>query len=126
MPGSAAGVNFMEEDGRHGAWPGCSMRPAGEISTAILGAAERLVRDEGGQRRGPTMQELARHACVGYQAAMNTVKNLTRAGKLEAVAERRVEYRNRPVVEYAPAQEAADSGMPFVDLASVCTAWARG
>lgn len=103
------------------------MRPAGEISTAILTAATRLVREEAGQRRGPTLQELAQHACVGIQAARRTVDNMRRAGKLEPVAQRKVDYRNRPVAEYAPAQALPeDDDQPFFDVASVFTAWAQG
>lgn len=103
------------------------MRPAGEISMAILGAAAHLVREEGGQRRGPTLQELAHHACVGYEAALYSVKNLTRSGKLEPVAQRKVDYRNRPVAEYAPALPADEiEAPPYFDVASVFTAWAQG
>jgi hypothetical protein len=43
------------------------MRPAGEISQALLTAAMDLVRDAGRQRRGPTLQEMAHHACVGIR-----------------------------------------------------------
>lgn len=104
------------------------MRPAGEISMALLAAAQDLVRVDvvGGEQvlRGPTLQELAHHACVGLSAARNTVANLRRAGKLVPVTERKVDYRNRPVVEYAPAQ-AAKEDEPFFDVASVFNAWAR-
>lgn len=105
------------------------MRPAGEISQAILTAACELVREECGQRRGPTLKELAAHACVGYEAAMHTVKNLTRAGKLEPVAQRQVDYRNRPVAEYAPpvAAPAAEAEQrSFWEVEQVFTTWARG
>src|SRR4051812_24938676 len=101
------------------------MRPVGEINTAILVAAARLVREEAGQRRGATLQELAHSACVGLEAARNTVKNMRRAGKLEPVAERKVDYRNRPVVEYAPTAPKESEEAPFFDVASVFTAWAR-
>lgn len=101
------------------------MRPPGEISAAILGAAVALVRDEGGQRRGPTLQELAHHACVGIQAARRTVDNMRRSGKLEPVGERRVDYRNRPVVEYGPAQPKVETEEAFFDVASVFATWAQ-
>jgi hypothetical protein len=104
------------------------MRPLGEISTAILGAAEKLARveDVGGEmvRHGGTLRELAQHACVGVAAATHSVINLRRAGKLEAVNERRVSNRNRPVVEYAPAQPKEPEA--FFDVASVFSNWARG
>jgi hypothetical protein len=102
------------------------LRPAGQISQALLTAAMDLVRDEGGQRRGPTLQEMAHHACVGIQAARCTVSNLRRHGKIEPVFERQVEYRNRPVLEYAPTQPKEAEEDAFFDVASVFTAWARG
>lgn len=102
------------------------MRPPGEISTALLGAAEKLARDNDGRRRGATLQELARHACVGLQAARVAVQNLHRAGKLEPVAERKVQYRNRPVMEYAPKQARNhDADDAFFDVASVFNTWVR-
>lgn len=100
------------------------MRPQGEVSAAILAAATRLVTRAGDQVRGPTVRELAAAACVGQQDAVNTVKNLTRCGKLRPVAERRVDYRNRPVAEYAPwSATAVTSPDGFTTL---LTAWARG
>jgi hypothetical protein len=104
------------------------VRPAGEISTAILTAAARLARVElvGDEqvRRGPTLRELAHSACVGMNAARDTVANLRRHGKLEPVAERRVEYRNRPVVEYAPSQRVSAQGEMF-DLQAALASWTR-
>lgn len=102
------------------------MRPVGEISAAILTSATQLAREEGGQRRGPTLQELAHHACVGISVARRTVDNMRRAGKLEPVAERKVEYRNRPVMEYAPKLTIAEEDGPFFDVASVFTSWVQG
>lgn len=106
------------------------MRPAGEIRVAILKAAERLVRVEqvdGVQvRRGPTLRELAHDACVGVAAARRTVDNMRRAGDLAPVGQRRVDYRNRPVVEYAPAMPAASSNEAYFDVATAITSWARG
>jgi hypothetical protein len=102
------------------------MRPAGEISQALLTAAAHLVRNEDGQRRGATLQELAHHACVGIHAARVTVKDMRRRGKLEPVAERKVDYRNRPVLEYAPASAIEQEEPAFFDVATVMTCWARG
>jgi hypothetical protein len=102
------------------------MRPLGQISTALLSAADKLAYEVGGQRRGPTLQEMAHHAQVGIQAARDAVHNLRRAGKLVPVAERKVDYRNRPVAEYAPkrkAEEAQDDA--FFDVASVFAVWNR-
>jgi len=75
------------------------MRPAGEIRQALLNAALELVTPE----RAPTVAELAAHSQVGFDAALHTVRNMRRAGHLAIVRERRVDYRNRPVCEYAPA-----------------------
>jgi hypothetical protein len=100
------------------------MRPPGEIGQAILQAAERLTTVIDGQRRGPTLQEIQRAACVGTLAARQTVSNLTRAGKLEPVFERKVDYRNRPVKEYAPARRDAREN-ETVDVAGVFALWAQ-
>ena len=78
------------------------MRAAGEISRAIVQAAFDLTQVVDGQRRGATLKELAERAQVGLTAARFTVQNLTRAGALEKVAQREVDYRTRPVHEYAP------------------------
>ena len=75
------------------------MRPAGEVSQALLQAA----RDLHLPGRGATLQEMADRACVGKQAARDLVPKLKSRGYLEIVGERAVHYRNRPVKEYAPA-----------------------
>lgn len=81
------------------------MRPAGEITQALLQAARDLATSE----RGATMTELAHHARVSVEVAKDRVKKLASRGHLQQVGERRVEYRNRPVVEYAPAAEVCDN-----------------
>ena len=59
---------------------------------------------------------------MGLQAARETVKNMSRAGQLHRVRDRKVEYRNRPVAEYVPAaMQGEDDG--FVDLAQVLRVW---
>ena len=96
------------------------MRPAGEISLALLGAVRELSTPE----VAPTLLELASHAQVGYDAAHATVKNLRRHGHVRIVRTRSVGYRNRPVAEYAlPASQPADEGAGFVDLGDVLRAW---
>lgn len=95
------------------------MRPAGEIRQALLTAATELMTPE----RAPTVAEMACHAKVGMDAAHQTVKNMRRHGALRIVRTRRVDYRNRPVAEYAPPHLPED-GAGFVDLAMVCSAWA--
>ena len=76
------------------------MRPAGEIRQALIQAAHDLAHSG----RGATLAEIADRSCVGLHAARNCVKNMRRSGALQIVGERRVEYRNRPVAEYAPAK----------------------
>lgn len=94
------------------------MRPAGEVRLALLQAC----RDLQQPGRGPTLREMAHHARVGIKAAKETVRNMRRDGVLVAPRTRRVDYRNRPVNEYAPAQSVARC-TPVVGLARVMTAW---
>lgn len=94
------------------------MRPPGEISLALLGAARELCTPD----QCPTLPELAAHAQVGYDAAQTTLKNMTRHGRMRIVRTRKVAYRNKPVAEYAPAEEAADQDAGFVDLGRVISA----
>ena len=81
------------------------MRPAGEVHQALLQAARELATPE----RAASLAELASKACVGLAAARRTVGNMTRRGQLEIVRERKVEHRNRPVAEYAPAGQSPPS-----------------
>ena len=94
------------------------MRPAGEVRQALLNACTQLATPD----RGPTLREMAAVACVGMQAARRTVENMSRAGQLHRVRDRKVGYRNRPVAEYVPAaMQGDDDG--FVDLAQVLRVW---
>lgn len=88
------------------------MRPA-EVGPALVKAADDYIRDlqrqclerpELATRKGATLAELATRACVGRQTARDLVPKLKSRGQLLKVGERRVEYRNRPVAEYAPAK----------------------
>ena len=57
-----------------------------------------------------------------FTKARRTVENMSRAGQLHRVRDRKVEYRNRPVAEYVPAaMQGDDDG--FVDLAQVLRVW---
>lgn len=102
------------------------MRPAGtvgEVREALLCAARVLAQPN----RAPTLQELSAHAQVGRVAAMNTVKNMTRAGDLVIVRRRWVAHSAKPVAEYAPA-DAVDEirhGHGWVDLGRCVAGWAR-
>lgn len=108
------------------------MRPSGEIRNAIFGAAIELVpptvlADPFAPR--PTMREIAHRACVGVDAASQTVKNMTRAGQLRQVRTRNVDYCNKPVAEYEPVVDSlvsgANSGEGWVYLGQIMCGWAR-
>jgi hypothetical protein len=101
------------------------MRPPGEVRMALRAAAA----------VGPsTLRELAQRSLVGYDAARDTVRNMSRAGELRVVDERHVAYRNRLVQVYelaAPVAvatsvasvEAEGSGPGFCALEAVFTSW---
>lgn len=76
------------------------MRACGEVRLALYNACRALATPE----RGATLREMALHAQVGFDAARCTVRDMRRTRQLHPVGERRVAYRNRPVVEYAPAE----------------------
>jgi len=98
------------------------MRPAGEVRQALFTAACTF-HDEG---RTATLRELAHQSQVGLGDARRCVDNMKRAGALEIVGTRRVDYRNRPVSEYAPAAQVADQiQQGWVDLGQCMSAWAR-
>lgn len=73
------------------------MRPAGEVSQKLLQAVQQLATPG----RAPILKELAAHTQVGEAVASQTLKNLTRYGRLRIVRTRRVDWRARPVAEYA-------------------------
>lgn len=100
------------------------MRPAGtvgEIRAALLQAADELATPD----RAPILQELAAQARVGLEAARRTVDNMKRAGALQVPRTRKVDYRNRPVAEYAPASREPRRDEPYVDVASVFSLWVQ-
>ena len=107
------------------------MRPAGEIRQALIQAARDVVArdvvaDLGLPNRGATLAELADRSCVGRDAARRCVDNMRRAGVLQIVGERRVDYRNRPVAEYAPPDTVgATTGAGWVDLGQCMADWVR-
>lgn len=90
------------------------MRPAGEIREALLNSCRALVTPT----QAPTLSELALHAQVGSDAARRTIANMKRHGVICKARERRVDYRNRPVHEYVPA-DMVQHTQGFVDLAAV-------
>lgn len=105
------------------------MRPAGDVRQALFSAACSY-HSEG---RAATLRELAHSAQVGVDAARRCVNNMTRAdikhaGALQIVGTRRVDYRNRPVSEYAPAAAAPLSNeiqQGWVDLGNCMADWVR-
>lgn len=97
------------------------MRPASEMRHALLRAAHDLVAERGVPGRGATLHELTTRSCVGRAVARNLVSNMKRGGALQIVGERVVDYRNRPVAEYAPAQAPAE----HASLNDVFLAWSR-
>ena len=109
------------------------MRPRGEISQALLQAA---------RQGGPgTMRDLARRACVGFDAARYTVITMAQRGELKVVGTDRIEYAGMPypklvrIYEAAPGDDdvavldacpGGDGGAdtaPFVDLENVFRHW---
>jgi len=99
------------------------MRPLSDVARAILRTACEL--SAAGRR--VTLAEMAAGACVGQQAARQTVSNLKRHGHLQIVGQRRVSYRNRPVAEYAPAEPATLVAEPasWSDLGRCLSSWTR-
>lgn len=107
------------------------MRPAGDVRQALIQAAREVVaelgqQDSAGGRRGATLAELAARACVGRDAAHTHVPKLKSRGHLQIVGERRVDYRNRPVAEYAPVDvDAPLVEQGWVDLGKCMADWVR-
>ena len=104
------------------------MRPAGEVRLALIQAATDIVRELGVPDRGATLAELCARAQVGRDCARNLVPKMKSAGALRIVGERRVDYRNRPVAEYAPADSETPSNQiqqGWVDLGRSMADWVR-
>lgn len=95
------------------------MRPPSEVRQALLKAAADLTTPG----RSPTLRELATEAKVGQTTARHVVNHMKRIGLLRIVRERVVDYRNRPVSEYAPASPRVEGGQLGADLGNVLAAW---
>ena len=95
------------------------MRPVGEIREALWNAAVVLTTPD----RAPTLLELAHHARVGYSAARRTVDNMRRAGVLEPVRDREVDYRHKPVKEYSPCGRHAAASRSSCPLRDAISSW---
>lgn len=96
------------------------MRQPSEVRQALLKAAADLTTPE----QSPTLRELAAKAGVGQATARHVVNHMKRIGLLRIVRERVVDYRNRPVSEYAPALTEAEA-VPLLgaDLGNALRAW---
>lgn len=103
------------------------MRPAGEISRAVRSAWDDAI-----NRATAPVRATSRDVVgwlvpkgVGRTAALNTVKNMARAGHLRPVGTVRVPDSARPLVAYEPAwhgtPRAADA---CADLALITRTWA--
>ena len=95
------------------------MRPAGEISKALLQAVEQLATVD----RGVTLREIAAHAQVGLDAARSLIPKMKRHGRICICGERKVAGRNRPAAEYGlpRQQDAANDAVAGVFL--LAQAW---
>lgn len=110
-------------------------RPAGEVRQALLQAVEALVeelRAAGSPFQGPTLQEIMMRARIGRQDARVCVPHCKRSGALRIVGQRRVDYRNRPVAEYAlgsgrtgMTEAQAASAADIARLSACLQGWAR-
>ena len=92
------------------------MRPVDEVTRALMFVACALHTPA----RGATLQELAQAAGVGGDVARQRVRDMRRHGRLDIVRTRRVDYRNRPVAEYAPPVTAPG---PDCVLSDMVQAW---
>ena len=107
------------------------MRPAGDPHLALLQAAHAIRRERAASGQGATLLELVHRSQVGYQVARNLVPKLKDRGQLQIVGKRQVDYRNRPVAEYAPSApvvlsvEDVQAGAGWVDLGHCLSSWTR-
>lgn len=72
-------------------------RPRGEIREAIVQAAQQLQAEQG----GANWREMAQRACVGYDKARQTVRDMVKVGELQPCGQERVAHARRPMVRYA-------------------------
>jgi hypothetical protein len=97
-------------------------RPRGEIRQAITTAAASLtaVGDAG------TWKDLGRAACVGANAARQTVKDMVKAGELRQLDTVSVPGSRRPMARYALRSSWESGGGGTVSLDNVLRGWKRG
>ena len=100
------------------------MRPAGEVRVALRDAAQVLAQEQG----GATWRDMAVQACVCWDTARATVKNMVARGELAPVGLVRVPRARRPMVRYAPAEQpgaVTAAGALGAPLAGVLQTWMR-
>lgn len=86
------------------------MRPTSDIAKALLKAARSLhlprraatATKAEQPEQGATLRELMQQACISRVAAQQLIPKMKKRGDLHIVGHRRVDYRSRPVAEYAP------------------------
>lgn len=106
------------------------MRPMNHAALALLQAANKL----SAAGRGVTLAEMAQGANVSARTAQMFVPKLKSRGHLQIVGTRKVDYRNRPVSEYAPVPPAPAAALEpvdnspavgWLDLSACLAGWAR-
>ena len=95
------------------------MRPAGEISLALLQAVGKLATTE----RGVTLREMAEWAGVSACAARHAVGNMKRYGRLVMCGERKVAGRNRPAAEYGLPRQQGAANDAVMNLSTAMRVW---
>lgn len=94
------------------------MRPAGDISKALLQAVKDLTTAE----RGATLREIAQAAELDVTVARRVIPDMKRYGRIRICGERRVQGRNRPVAEYGMPLARAEAANDF-SLTVAIAAW---
>ncbi|WP_174862661.1 hypothetical protein [Comamonas jiangduensis] len=98
------------------------MRPAGEVSKALLQAVQELATPE----RAPILKELAAHAQVAEAVALQTLKDMKRYGRVCIARKRTVPWCTRPVAEWClpiAGKAAANDAMADGGFAALARAW---
>ena len=98
------------------------MRPAGDVSKALLQAVRELATPE----RAPILKELTAHTGLPESVALQTLKDMKRYGRVCIARKRRVPWCTRPVAEFGlpmVGQAAANDELGDVGFAALARAW---
>lgn len=98
------------------------MRPAGDVSKALLQAVQELATPE----RAPILRELAAHTRLPECRVLQTLKNMKRYGRVCIARTRQVPWCTRPVAEFGlpvVEQAAANDAVGDVGFAALARAW---